>query len=42
MYWTDSGNDVIEVMKLDGTNRRILFDTDIDNPRAIAVDPVVG
>lgn len=42
IYWTDSGNDIIEVMKLDGTNRRILFDTDIINPRAIAIDPVVG
>ncbi|EDV23993.1 uncharacterized protein TRIADDRAFT_57765 [Trichoplax adhaerens] len=42
IYWTDSGNDVIEVMKLDGTNRQVLFDTELVNPRAIAIDPVVG
>ena len=42
MYWTDSGFDRIEVAKVDGSNRKILFDTDTVNPRGIAVDPING
>ena len=42
MYWTDSGFDRIEVANLDGRNRHVLFDQDLVNPRAIAVDPVGG
>ena len=49
LYWTDSGNDRIEVLGLRGalgthleqgvTWRRKLIDTDLDEPRAIVVDP---
>lgn len=42
MYWTDSGLDRIEVSTLDGKHRRMLFDTDLLNPRAIIADPVNG
>ncbi len=42
MYWTDSGFDHIEVAKLDGSNRKLLFDKDLTNPRGIAVDPIGG
>lgn len=42
MFWTDSGLDKIERAQLDGSERRVLFDTDLVNPRAITVDPVRG
>ncbi|KAK1158759.1 nidogen-2-like [Acipenser oxyrinchus oxyrinchus] len=42
MFWVDSGLDKIEAARLDGTERRVLFDTDLVNPRAIAVDPRGG
>ncbi|KAF5925874.1 hypothetical protein HPG69_002325 [Diceros bicornis minor] len=42
MYWTDSGLDKIERAKLDGSERKALFHTDLVNPRAIAVDPIRG
>lgn len=42
MYWTDSGSDTIEVSRLDGTNRKLLFDQDLIHPRAIVLDPVRG
>uniref|UniRef100_A0A8C3VDI5 Nidogen 2 n=1 Tax=Catharus ustulatus TaxID=91951 RepID=A0A8C3VDI5_CATUS len=42
LFWTDSGLDRIERARLDGSERRVLFDSDLVNPRAIAVDPVRG
>jgi nidogen (entactin) len=42
MYWTDSGLDKIERAQLDGSKRKVLFHTDLVNPRAIAVDPIRG
>lgn len=42
VYWTDSGMDRIEVSKLDGKQRKVLFDTDLVNPRAIVVDAANG
>uniref|UniRef100_A0A2D4HHG9 Uncharacterized protein n=1 Tax=Micrurus lemniscatus lemniscatus TaxID=129467 RepID=A0A2D4HHG9_MICLE len=42
MFWTDSGLDKVESAKLDGTERRVLFASDLVNPRAIAVDPIRG
>lgn len=42
IFWTDSQLDRIEVARVDGRQRRILFDTGLVNPRAIVVDPVRG
>ncbi|KAK3091129.1 hypothetical protein FSP39_017308 [Pinctada imbricata] len=42
IYWTDTGVNRIEVSKQDGTMRKTLIDSDIDEPRAIAVDPNEG
>ncbi|MBN3312842.1 NID1 protein, partial [Atractosteus spatula] len=42
VYWTDSMRDRIEVAKLDGSQRRVLFDTDLVNPRAIVTDSAKG
>lgn len=42
MFWTDSGLDKIERARLDGSERRVLFDADLVNPRAITVDAIRG
>lgn len=42
LFWTDSRLDRIEVAKLDGTQRRVLFETDLVNPRGIVTDSVRG
>lgn len=42
LFWTDSMRDTVEVSKLDGNHRRVLFDTDLVNPRAIVANPVYG
>lgn len=42
LFWTDSRLDRIEVAKLDGTQRRVLFETDLVNPRGIVTDPMRG
>ena len=42
LYWTDAGNDRIEVLSLSKSGaawRRTLIDQDLDEPRAIVVDP---
>lgn len=40
IYWSDGGYNMIEVAEFDGSNRLTLFSTDLDDPRAIAVDPL--
>lgn len=45
LYWTDNIEEEksrIEVVNLDGSYRKVLIRTDLDNPRAIAVDPFSG
>ncbi|XP_073694518.1 low-density lipoprotein receptor-related protein 6 [Garra rufa] len=42
LYWTDSETNRIEVAELDGTYRKVLFWQDLDQPRAIALDPGRG
>lgn len=42
LFWVDSSPDKIETGNLDGSDRRILFDTDLVNPRAIIVDSSTG
>ncbi|KAB0404643.1 hypothetical protein E2I00_000651 [Balaenoptera physalus] len=42
MYWTDSETNRIEVANLNGTSRKVLFWQDLDQPRAIALDPAHG
>lgn len=44
IYWTDSGIETnrIEVSNYDGTHRKVLFWQNLDQPRAIAVDPRSG
>ena len=42
IFWTDTRNNRIEMAKVDGSDRKILFDRDIDKPRDIAVDSVNG
>lgn len=42
LYWTDGETNRIEVATMDGRYRKVLFWTDIDQPRAIALAPMRG
>ncbi|NXT80604.1 LRP5 protein, partial [Zapornia atra] len=42
LYWTDTGTDRIEVTRLNGTSRKILISENLDEPRAIVLNPVMG
>ncbi|KAK5896343.1 hypothetical protein CgunFtcFv8_009955 [Champsocephalus gunnari] len=42
LYWTDSETNRIEVSELDGKLRKVLFWQELDQPRAIALDPERG
>ncbi|KAM4615156.1 low-density lipoprotein receptor-related protein 6 isoform 1-T1 [Polymixia lowei] len=42
LYWTDSETNRIEVAELDGSLRKVLFWQELDQPRAIALDPGRG
>ena len=42
LYWCDFGSDTIEYSDLDGTNRRVLVNLDLDKPRGLAIDPFFG
>lgn len=42
LYWTDAGNDRIEVSRLDGSMRTVLIWQGLDVPRDIVVDPRSG
>ena len=39
LYWTDTGIDKIMVSSLDGSKISVVIDRDLDEPRAIVVDP---
>lgn len=39
IYWTDTGRNTIEVLSLRSNHRMTLFNSDLDEPRAIMVDP---
>ena len=38
MYWADSRTQRIEVARLDGSNRKVLFYEDITNITSVAID----
>ena len=42
LYWTDFDLKQICVSSIDGKYRKVLIWKNLDNPRAIAVDPKVG
>ncbi|CAL1298011.1 unnamed protein product [Larinioides sclopetarius] len=42
LYWVESNLDQIEVAKLSGQHRRTLIASNMENPRAIALDPRFG
>lgn len=39
LYWTDTGSNSIEVISLDTQYKKTLLNLDLDEPRAIVVDP---
>lgn len=42
LYWIDSESDKIEVASIKEKYRKVLFWSDLDQPRAIAVVPMKG
>lgn len=42
IYWTDAGRNVLEVARLDGSCRKVIVGTGLDDPRAVAVFPQKG
>lgn len=42
LYWTDTGMDRIEVVRLNGSARKVLIADQLDEPRAICLDPQSG
>ena len=42
LYWNDYVLETIEVARLDGSYKTILFSENITNPRGIGVDPREG
>ncbi|XP_071953244.1 low-density lipoprotein receptor-related protein 5-like protein [Antedon mediterranea] len=42
LYWTNSAESKIEAVNTDGTNKTVLFDTNLDTPLAIEVDTING
>jgi integrin beta 2 len=42
LYWCDKTTDTIEVSKLDGSLRRVLWNRDLEEPRALVVHPLKG
>ncbi|KAH3884133.1 hypothetical protein DPMN_008105 [Dreissena polymorpha] len=42
LYWTDAETNRIEVSDLDGNYRKVLYWQNLDQPRAIALDPYHG
>ena len=39
IYWTDENASRIEVAELSGSNRKVLFDTNMQHPRDLTIDP---
>ena len=42
LYWTDTGTDSIEVSRLNGSSRKVIISENLDEPRAITLDPTNG
>ena len=42
IYWVDTGSKRIEVARTDGSARRVIVWKDLQQPRALAIDPADG
>jgi len=42
LYWADTGSKKIEVARLDGSSRKVLFWERVEEPRSLALDPREG
>lgn len=42
IYWTDTGKNTIELASYEGNMRKVLIKDDLEEPRAIAVNPLDG
>ena len=42
LYWTDTGDDTINVARWDGSFKKTLINENLEEPRGIVVDPLEG
>lgn len=42
IFWVDAGHRRIEVARVDGSHRKVLINSTLDQPRAIIVSPRTG
>lgn len=42
LYWTDTGKNTIELSNLEGNMRKVLITDNLEEPRAIALNPIEG
>ena len=42
LYWTDTGTDRIEVSRLNSMSRKVPISENLDEPRAMTLDPTNG
>ena len=39
LYWSDTGRNTIEVINVNSGHRSVVFNTNLDEPRALVLDP---
>jgi len=42
IYWTDTGKNTIELANFEGNMRKVLIQDSLEEPRAIALNPIDG
>ena len=42
LYWTDTEHNTVEVCRMDGTGRKVLINSGLDEPRGITLNPKEG
>ena len=42
IYWTDTGKNTIELANFEGNMRKVLIEDRLEEPRAIALNPIDG
>lgn len=42
LYWTDVELNTLNAARLDGSDHKVIISKEIDQPRALALDPLAG
>lgn len=42
LYWTDTELNTLDAARLDGSDHKVIISKEIDQPRALALDPLAG